>query len=381
MNVMPQDLSKLDRFDGNNYKRWKEKVEFLLSTLKVRYVLDTLCPTISTENPTSDQVIAKTKWEDDNYQCRGNILNTLADSLFDMYAPMKHAKEIWDALETKYRTEDSGNKSYLVSNYFEYKMTDNKPILNQVHDLQLIVHQIIAEGIPIDEKFQVGAIIAKLPASWKDYRKALKRKGDFLNLEGLQRQLRIEEEARLRDKQEENVEMTKSAHIVETNKRPRASNSSTFNKDKKKRTGACHFCNKKGHYIRECRLKKKQDQSNQTNAVEENLVALITEVNLVSYDAGWWVDTGATRHICGDKNMFKKYEIVGDSIDLYMGNSSTLKVAGKGTVELNFTSGKTVTLLDVFHVPEIRKNLVSSGLLSKHGYKLVFESDKFIVSN
>ena len=83
--------------------------------------------------------------------------------------------------------------------------------------------------------------------------------------------------------------MTKSAHVVETNKRPRASDSSTINKGKKKRTGTCHFYNKKGHYIRECMLKKKQDQSNQTNAVEENLVALITEVNLVSYDAGWWV--------------------------------------------------------------------------------------------
>ena len=34
LNVMPKDLSKLDKFDGKYFKRWKEKVEFLLTTLK-----------------------------------------------------------------------------------------------------------------------------------------------------------------------------------------------------------------------------------------------------------------------------------------------------------------------------------------------------------
>ena len=58
---------------------------------------------------------------------------------------------------------------------------------------------------------------------------------------------------------------------------------------------------------------------------------------------------------------------MGDEIELYMGNSTTTKVVGKGNVELKFTSGKIVTLLEVYHASEIRKNLVSSGLLSKHG--------------
>jgi hypothetical protein len=115
LNVMPQDLSKLDRFDGNNYKRWREKVEFLLTTLKVRYVLDTPCPDIPAEGATNEQIDLKFKWEKDNYTCWGNILNTLIDPLFDMYAPKKFAREIWEALENKYKTEDSGNKSYLMT--------------------------------------------------------------------------------------------------------------------------------------------------------------------------------------------------------------------------------------------------------------------------
>ena len=63
-----------------------------------------------------------------------------------------------------------------------------------------------------------------------------------------------------------------------------------------------------------------------------------------------------------------------------MGNSSTATIKGKGSVELQFTSGKVLTLNDVYYVPEVRKNLVSGSLLNKFGFKLVFEADKFILS-
>ncbi|XXG43377.1 hypothetical protein AAC387_Pa01g3427 [Persea americana] len=62
-----------------------------------------------------------------------------------------------------------------------------------------------------------------------------------------------------------------------------------------------------------------------------------------------------------------------------MGNSAISKVEGQGQVVLKMTSGKELTLNNVLHVPDIRKNLVSVSLLSKKGFKLVFESDKFVL--
>ena len=47
---------------------------------------------------------------------------------------------------------------------------------------------------------------------------------------------------------------------------------------------------------------------------------------------------------------------------------------------LKFTSGKTVLLKNVQHVPSIKKNLVSGSFLCRHGYKLLFESNKCILS-
>jgi len=78
--------------------------------------------------------------------------------------------------------------------------------------------------------------------------------------------------------------------------------------------------------------------------------------------------------------MFTTYKTATDAEQLFMGNSSTSKVEGKGKVVLKLTSGKELTLNDVLHVPEIRKNLISGSLLSKHGFKLIFEADKFVLS-
>ena len=62
-----------------------------------------------------------------------------------------------------------------------------------------------------------------------------------------------------------------------------------------------------------------------------------------------------------------------------LGDSHTIEVVGIGEVLLKFTFGREVTLKDVFHVPDIRKNLVSSFLLNKAGFKQVFEADQYVL--
>jgi hypothetical protein len=63
-----------------------------------------------------------------------------------------------------------------------------------------------------------------------------------------------------------------------------------------------------------------------------------------------------------------------------MGNKSHARVLGVGTVILKFTLKTIVLLKNVQHVSSIKKNLVSGSLLCRDGYKLVFESNKCILS-
>ena len=63
-----------------------------------------------------------------------------------------------------------------------------------------------------------------------------------------------------------------------------------------------------------------------------------------------------------------------------MENSATFEIKGQGKVILKMTSGKELTLTNVVYGPKICKNLVSGSLLNNHGFQLVFESNKFVLS-
>ena len=93
----------------------------------------------------------------------------------------------------------------------------------------------------------------------------------------------------------------------------------------------------------------------------------------------WWIDTSATCHVCSRKK-FSTFEPIETREKVFMGNSATSEINGQGKVVLKMTPRKELTLTNVLYVLEIRKNMVSSSLLNSHGFQMVFESNKFVLS-
>ncbi|GJU01490.1 hypothetical protein Tco_1111828 [Tanacetum coccineum] len=80
----------------------------------------------------------------------------------------------------------------------------------------------------------------------------------------------------------------------------------------------------------------------------------ISSANMVDDECGWWIDTGATRHVCADKSMFHSFRAVDNGQKLYMGNSATADIKGEGDVILKMTSEKELKLTNVLYVRKIR---------------------------
>ena len=85
--------------------------------------------------------------------------------------------------------EKIGTNKFIIQKYFDYKMLDNISVLDQVHELQILVNKLRDLSINIHESFQVGAIIVKLPLSWNNFRKKLLHMSKDLTLKQFRQHL------------------------------------------------------------------------------------------------------------------------------------------------------------------------------------------------
>jgi hypothetical protein len=69
-------------------------------------------------------------------------LNTLSDQLYDLFTSIKSPREIWEALEFKYKTEKQRAYKFLIMKFFEFTMDDNISVMDQVHELQVLVNKL-----------------------------------------------------------------------------------------------------------------------------------------------------------------------------------------------------------------------------------------------
>nr|KAJ0199223.1 hypothetical protein LSAT_V11C600310790 [Lactuca sativa] len=140
-----------------------------------------------------------------------------------------------------------------------------------------------------------------------------------------------------------------------------------------KRAKPCHI----GKYARECKDRKSGLVAHAVEKVTDMVASvnlgdtfMISSLTRAICARGWFMDTGATVHVCGQRESFRAYRPMPHGTVVICVAGHRVEALGRGDL----------TLRDVLHVPTISKGLVSADKFDKGGFKMVLEKGKIVIT-
>ena len=316
------------------------------------------------------------------------------DNVLNHISGETHARTLWNKLEQLYARKTGNNKLFLIKRLIQLKYHDGTPITDHLNAFQGIINQLAGMGIKFEDEIQGLWILGNLPDSWETFRTSLSNSAPdgIISME-LAKGSILNEEMRRKSQ-------ASSSHsdVLVTENRGRSQSRGPSNKGKHRSKSKgkfgdfeCYHCGRKGHTTRFCRQLKRENKkanyNNQKNnqrkddggddnaevntTTEEFFICCDDEmVNLAHDDSSWVVDSGATCHVTSQRDFYSSYT-PGNFGNVRMGNYGLSKVVGVGDVCLKFDTGMELVLRNVKHVPDMRLNVISTGLLDDDGYTII----------
>ncbi|XP_031262769.1 uncharacterized protein LOC116120920 [Pistacia vera] len=102
---------------------------------------------------------------------------------------------------------------------------------------------------------------------------------------------------------------------------------------------------------------------------KEEVVSLLMacHANQGTHQNLWYIDTGCSNHMCGDKSAFSDLDETFRNFVTFDDNSKVF-VMGKGSVRIHSKEKSDQIISNVFFVPDLKTNLLSVGQLQENGY-------------
>ncbi|GKD80093.1 retrovirus-related pol polyprotein from transposon TNT 1-94 [Tanacetum coccineum] len=130
----------------------------------------------------------------------------------------------------------------------------------------------------------------------------------------------------------------------------------------------CYNCGKRGHYAKDLRSPKRTEEK--TNLVtepqveESGILLMAHEEQILEVDTMWYLDSGASNHMSGQKDLFVEMtEVVQGHVSF--GDASKIDVKGRRKIRF-LQNGKESTIEDVYYVPAIKSVIIALVKMCKN---------------
>lgn len=327
-------------------------------------------------------------WEKLDLKARATIGLCVDDSQTSLIRNCASAKEAWDALK-KYH--DKGSEVYLLKKLTRLELSENGDMEQHLQDFTDLLQRIADTGDGIPAKWQVAILLCSLPESYDPLTTALEQRPIAeLTLDLVKSKLLAEAEKR---RERAGVASGNSEKALRTDFKKNRGGSASAGSGME--TRECFHCKKPGHLKRNCRLLKKGSVDGRK--VEEVKQKEEVKVKQASVDSGplawmvghgeptaWFVDSGASRHMTGDKKFFSTLEETA-GVSVMLADGEKAEVSGTGSGSIVGVDGKgnpvDIVLSDVLFVPKLTSGLVSVSTLASKCFDVVFSDNRCEIRN
>ncbi|GFZ06608.1 hypothetical protein Acr_18g0007780 [Actinidia rufa] len=363
------NLGSMIVLSATNYAIWKPWMEDILFCKDLHDPLEN-----KGEKPEAKK---DEEWRKMNRKTIGLIRQCIGHEVFHHVAQETSAYDLWIKLEEMYQAKTSRNKALLMRRLVNLKLQRETTVAEHTSEFQSLVNQLTSVDLQFDDEMQALLLLSSLPESWETLVGSLSNSAPNGKLTtSMVMNALFNEEARRREMG--STDQSESQALVSEGSRERGrgqgrghhrgTEKGRWRSQARGRTVRCFYCDQEGHIKRDCPKYKAQDQSSDTAATAVMADDDEIEVLLAASDNGksyWVLDSGSAYHLCRDREVFSTYATCEGRI--WMVNNMCSRVVGRGSVRFRMADGRSVTLTEISHVPNLRKNLISIGMLDAKG--------------
>ncbi|KAG8478014.1 hypothetical protein CXB51_027814 [Gossypium anomalum] len=315
----------------------------------------------------------------------------------------KTAAALWKRLEQICMSKTLTSKLHMKQHLYAHRLEEGASVHEHLTVFKKILSNLEAMEVQYDKEDLGLILLCSLPPSFSTFRDTILYSRESLTVDEVYDSLTSYDKMKhlvvkpdsqregliVRGRQDRNTDVD-HGRTQERNPRGKSKGRSKYSN----RGKTCNFCKKKGHIKSECyklQNKIKREAANQKgkqpeNSGEADVVEdysdgelLVASVNDSKVSEEWILDSGCTFHMSPNRDWFTTYETVSEGVVL-MGNNTSCKIAGVGTIKFKMFDGVFRTLSDVRHVPELKRSLISLSTLDSKGYRYTAESGVLKIS-